>query len=120
VGIVAGCSLSFLVHASDVDTDERQTEIPKPPAKETPIFTSVRSLFMGALPGSASLREPPVVFVSESPLVRAISQAKAKGVIARGVEGYTEVLIQCQKKQSVVHTTALLRSDAQRDHCYRF
>jgi len=55
-----------------------------------------------------------------SPLARAMTRAARKGVIELGVEEYSEVLIQCQKAQSVVLTTPLLRSDAQQAHCYRF
>lgn len=58
--------------------------------------------------------------VTVSPLALAIGRARKKGIIELGVEGYTEVLIQCQKNRSVVLTTPLLRSDAQQDHCYRF
>jgi len=58
--------------------------------------------------------------VAASPLALAIGRARKKGIIELGVEGYTEVLIQCQKSRSVVLTTPLLRSDAQQDHCYRF
>lgn len=115
IGIVAGWSFSLLVQASDFDSN-----IPKSGAQKLPLPTYVGNFPTGALPPSAPLRESPVAHEYESPLVRAISQAKTIGVIERGVEGYTDVLIKCQKKQSVVHTTALLRSDAQRDHCYRF
>jgi hypothetical protein len=55
-----------------------------------------------------------------SPFARAIGQAKKKGVIEAGLEGYTEVLIQCQKAQSTVLTTPFMRSDSQQAHCYRF
>ncbi len=55
-----------------------------------------------------------------SPTARAIASAARKGVVDEAMEGYTEVLIQCQNNRSVVLTTALLRSDAQRSHCSRF
>jgi hypothetical protein len=58
--------------------------------------------------------------VRASPFVLAISQAAKKGIVEAGVEGYSEVLIQCQKTQSVVLTTPFLRSDSQQAHCYRF
>jgi len=55
-----------------------------------------------------------------SPLALAIESAAKKGVIAVGVEAYTDVLIQCQRKQSPAATTALMRSDSQQAHCFRF
>jgi hypothetical protein len=61
------------------------------------------------------------VQIRESPLALAIGEAAKKGVIELGVEGYTEVLIQCQKEQSSpALTTPFLRSDSQQAHCFRF
>lgn len=65
-------------------------------------------------------RSDPMPAQTASPLATAIGRATKKGIIELGVEGYTEVLIQCQRAQSVVLTTPLLRSDAQQAHCYRF
>lgn len=70
-------------------------------------------------PGIGALPAQPES-VAVSPLALAIGRARKKGIIELGVEGYTEVLIECQKSRSVVLTTPLLRSDAQQDHCYRF
>jgi hypothetical protein len=52
--------------------------------------------------------------------IAAIQNAWSKGVVERGVEGYTEVLIQCQKEQSPALTTPFMRSDSQQAHCFRF
>ena len=76
-------------------------------------LTAVRERRSGAVQAQAES-------VAASPLALAIGRATKKGIIELGVEGYTEVLIQCQKAQSVVLTTPLLRSDAQQAHCYRF
>jgi hypothetical protein len=56
----------------------------------------------------------------ESPLAHAIGSAAKKGVVDVAVQAYTEVLTQCQKAQSPALTSALLRSDSQQAHCYRY
>jgi hypothetical protein len=56
----------------------------------------------------------------EARFISAIKNAWKKGVVERGVEGYTEVLIQCQKVQSPALTTPFMRSDSQQAHCFRF
>ena len=56
----------------------------------------------------------------ESRFARAIGKAARKGIVERSVEGYTEVLIQCQNEKSTVLTTPFMRSDSQQAHCYRF
>jgi hypothetical protein len=53
-------------------------------------------------------------------LALAIGAATKKSFMELGVEGYREILIQCQKERSVVLTTPLLRSESQQQHCYRF
>jgi hypothetical protein len=65
-------------------------------------------------------RTGPLPAQADSPLALAIGRAAKKGIIELAVDGYTDILIQCQKTQSVVLTTPLLRSDAQQAHCYRF
>ena len=56
----------------------------------------------------------------QSPFAKAIGSAASRSIVERSVEAYTEVLIQCQKATSPALTTALMRSNAQQDHCYRF
>jgi len=58
--------------------------------------------------------------LNESTLARAIGKAAHKGLNERSVEGYTEVINQCQKSQSTVLTTPFLRSESQQAHCFRF
>ena len=67
------------------------------------------------IPGSQF--NPPL---RESRLALAIGKAVRKGIVERSVEGYTEVLIQCQNDKSTVLTTPFMRSDSQQAHCYRF
>ena len=56
----------------------------------------------------------------ESRFALAIEKAARKGIVERSVEGYSEVLIQCQNEKSTVLTTPFMRSDSQQAHCYRF
>ncbi len=56
----------------------------------------------------------------ESRFALAIGKAARRGIVERAVEGYTEVLIQCQNEKSIVLTTPFMRSDSQQAHCYRF
>lgn len=63
---------------------------------------------------------PPKQLVPQARLALAIGAAARKSFIELGVEGYKDILIQCQKERSVVLTTPLLRSESQQQHCYRF
>ncbi|PWF55638.1 hypothetical protein [Massilia glaciei] len=56
----------------------------------------------------------------DSRLAQAIRGAAKIGIVESSLEGYTEVLIQCQKATSPALTTALMQSDSQQDHCFRF
>ena len=56
----------------------------------------------------------------DPPFVSALRRAWKRGVAELALEGYGEVLIQCQKQQSPAATTALMRSDSQQAHCFRF
>ncbi|MFL6658340.1 MAG: hypothetical protein ACJ8GW_09730 [Massilia sp.] len=49
-----------------------------------------------------------------------IERAWKKDWIDEGVEASRAMLIECQKETSVVLTTPSMRSNSQRDHCYRF
>jgi hypothetical protein len=84
--------------------------------------TSVREyrLSTGATRQANQIEQPADNRVRESAFAGAIRQAAKKGVIELGVEASAEVLIQCQKAQSVVLTTSFMRSDSQQAHCYRF
>lgn len=75
---------------------------------------------MGATRHPNQIPQPADNRVRESAFALAIKQAAKKGVIELGVEASAEILIQCQKAQSVVLTTSFLRSDSQQAHCYRF
>jgi hypothetical protein len=58
--------------------------------------------------------------VSTTPLERAIAGAAKKGLLEQGVEASRDALLACQRETSAVLTTPLMRSDSQRDHCFRF
>ena len=77
------------------------------------VFCFLALLSQGTLAQTAvrECRADSLLSHTESPLARAIEL---------GVDACTDVLIQCQKNQSVVLTTPLLRSNAQQDRCYRF
>jgi len=109
------CVLAILAQGSQAQTPD--------PLQSAPIV-DLRRLsgprWDAALTSVRERRTAPLPPHTESPLALAIGRATKKGVIELGVDAYTEVLIQCQKNQSVVLTTPLLRSNAQQDHCYRF
>ncbi len=117
--ILCGCLLQGAVHTADA--------VPLPAATkldthaEADSLTAARDRRLGTTAPRPELRERvrPAP-VGGSRFARAISQAAAKGIVERSVEGYSEVLIQCQKTTSPALTTALMRSNAQQDHCYRF
>ncbi|MES2295986.1 MAG: hypothetical protein V4582_03045 [Pseudomonadota bacterium] len=79
-----------------------------------------RQRVMGANAASATSASGPREPFHESALARAIEQAAHKGIVERSVEGYTDVLIQCQKSRLIVLTTPFMRSDSQQAHCYRY
>lgn len=56
----------------------------------------------------------------DPPLVSALQRAWKRGAVELAVEGYTKVLIECQKQQSPTATVALMSSDSQQAHCFRF
>ena len=56
----------------------------------------------------------------DPPLVLALQRAWKRGVVELAVEGYTNVLVECQKQQSPTATVALMSSDSQQAHCFRF
>lgn len=56
----------------------------------------------------------------ETALAVALAQAWKRDFIEQGVEETRNVLLECQRETSVVLTTPLMRSNAQRDHCFRF
>jgi hypothetical protein len=56
----------------------------------------------------------------ESPLAKAIRNARKKGVIEESVLGYTEVLIACQHEQTPLLTIPFQTADSQQNHCFRF
>lgn len=58
--------------------------------------------------------------VRESPLAAAIGRAAKKDFIDEGVEATRNMLIECQNETSTVLVTPSLRSNSQRDHCFRF
>jgi hypothetical protein len=55
-----------------------------------------------------------------SPFISALRGAWKKGIVEESFEGYSEVLIQCQKETSPALTMPFLRSDSQQAHCFRF
>jgi len=67
--------------------------------------------------GSAGTRLAPE---HESPLAKAIRNARKKGIIEDGVLGYTDVLIACQHEQSPLLTIPFQTADSQQNHCFRF
>lgn len=56
----------------------------------------------------------------ETALATAIASAAKKDFIEGGIEASRNMLIECQKEASVVLVTPSLRSNSQRDHCFRF
>ena len=117
--MLCGCMMHGAVHAADAVPLQAAIKLNTDPKADS--LTAARDRRLGRAAPRAELggRAQPGP-VGESRFARAISQAAAKGIVESSVEGYTEVLIQCQKATSPASTTALMRSNAQQDHCYRF
>ncbi|MBY0557733.1 MAG: hypothetical protein K2P77_11055 [Burkholderiaceae bacterium] len=56
----------------------------------------------------------------DSGLAVALARAWKRDVITDGIAATKTMLIACQRETSVVLTTALMRSDPQQAHCFRF
>ncbi len=78
-------------------------------------LVAIRATDNPSPPGRPHIQQLP-----QARLALAIGAAAKKSFIEQGVEGYKEILIQCQKERSFVLTTPLLRSESQQQHCYRF
>lgn len=65
---------------------------------------------------ASRLDQPPRI----SSMARGIRQAVRKSIFESSVEGYSAVLVECQKSRVTISTTALMRSESQQAHCYRF
>jgi hypothetical protein len=116
------CSILLLVlllvgrcHAQDVTTvHEPAARVPAPAALDA--LRTLSPSQRRALPAPAPARTPR----RRSPFISALQEAWKKGIVEESVEGYSEVLIQCQKEQSPALTMPFLRSDSQQSHCFRF
>ena len=51
---------------------------------------------------------------------RAIENAWKKDAAEENLKAWTEVLVKCQQATNPAWTTALMRSEAQQAHCYRY
>jgi len=130
VWCIVACVIQVSAHAADVDQATANTELKtlsggQPSVRPTsvenlPMLKSDHRVTMGATRHANQIEQSADFRARESAFALAISRAAKKGVIELGVEASAEVLIQCQKAQSVVLTTSFLRSDSQQAHCYRF
>lgn len=57
---------------------------------------------------------------SQSRLARAIDDAWKKDASEENLKAWSEVLVKCQQATNPAWATALLRSEAQQAHCYRY
>jgi len=110
--LIFGCLLQVSACAAEIDHDP--APMPERPAVVGHFF--VHRLVKGVSQQAIQTLPPR----GESALSLAMGRAANKGIIERGVDEYTEILIQCQKAKSVVLTSPFLRSDSQQAHCYRF
>src|SRR5690242_295059 len=99
--LIAACMTQLPVLAADTIQDAAQGDAKALSVRQFLVRDRRSAMALPALPKQAPVRI--------SPYARAIESAAKKGVVELGVEAYSEVLIQCQKAQSVVLTTPMLR-----------
>lgn len=56
----------------------------------------------------------------QTPFARAVDQAWKLDAAEANIKAWTEVLIKCQQATNPAWTTALMRSEPQQAHCYRY
>jgi hypothetical protein len=126
--ILLGFLQSCLVHARSTDLLVGDTAVALP--HERSRLFSAHGMDLAALTkepprgiGIHMRGQKPTPQAQVGPAVRlaaAIARAGKVGLVERSVEGYSQVLIDCQKSQLTISTKPLLRSDSQQAHCYRF
>lgn len=127
---ICGCVTLISAHAVDFGDAAAKRELQSPSvgpffvhatlAKDLLMSTRDHRLAMGVTQHRPQPDRPMATYSRKSPYARAIEKAARRGVVELAVEAYTDVLIQCQKAQSVVLTTPFLRSESQQAHCFRF
>ena len=119
-----------LLQATPLDLAVGDPAIATPGPARSRLFSAhgmnVAALAEGPLRTAGNLRagpkstRPNELVVVTDPLASAIARAAKVGLIESSVEGYSKVLIACQKSRLTIATESLLRSDSQQAHCYRF
>jgi hypothetical protein len=86
------------------------------------------------LPGAKPVQRPPLdtapardsfgrplsAPLRETPFARAMDEAWKKNAAEANMKAWSEVLIKCQQATNPAWTTALMRSEPQQAHCYRY
>ncbi len=111
--LLLACLVQPVAYAAELAPAKISTEIIRPALND-----ARRAIPLEAAPakGKAFVEFP----MRSSRFSQAIGKAARKGIVEQSVEGYTEVLIQCQNERSTVLTTPFMRSDSQQAHCFRF
>jgi hypothetical protein len=123
-GLVLVVLLAGRCHAQDVTTVHAPAvRVPAPAARDA--LRALRPDERRALlvPAPEPRRHdagPASGEVRHAAFVSALQGAWKKGIVEESFEGYSEVLIQCQKEQSPLLTLPFQRSDSQQAHCFRF
>ena len=71
-------------------------------------------------PARDSFGRPLGIPGSQTPLARAMNEAWKKDASEANLKAWSEVLIKCQQATNPAWTTALMRSEPQQAHCYRY
>ena len=56
----------------------------------------------------------------QTPFASALNEAWKKDAAEANLKAWSEVLVKCQQATNPAWTTALMRSEAQQAHCYRY
>lgn len=56
----------------------------------------------------------------QTPFARAVDEAWKKDASEANLKAWSEVLVKCQQATNPAWTTALVRSEPQQAHCYRY
>jgi hypothetical protein len=67
-----------------------------------------------------SFGRPLVVPDRQTPVARAMDEAWKKDPAEANLKAWSDVLIKCQQATNPAWTTALMRSEPQQAHCYRY
>lgn len=71
-------------------------------------------------PARDSFGRPLGTLRRQTPFARAVDEAWKKDASEGNLKAWSEVLIKCQQATNPAWTTAMMRSEPQQAHCYRY